>query len=258
MIPEARRQKIIDTLKRENIITLENLAQEFGVSRITIQRDINLLQKKGLVEKVHGGVKFDDLAQKNFETRFKSRLGANYEKKQEIAQKAMQLVEDEKTIFLDSSTTLYIFSQNLFKKKFLDLNIITTSPAIAWQATGYPEIKLISTGGQLKADFNMFCGSWVLEFLDRINIDSALISAAGISPDLMLTTSDKDLANILLKVMERSKEINLLADSSKFFKEGMLSISHISRCSNIVTDSSISPEAVKKLEEIKDLRLIYN
>lgn len=103
----------------------------------------------------------------------------------------------------------------------------------------------------------MFCGSWVLEFLERVNIDSAFISAAGISNDLMLTTSDKDLANVLGKVMERSKEVNLLADSTKFFREGMLNIDHISSCSSLVTDSQISGEAVSRLKDTQKLRLIY-
>jgi len=257
MIPEERRQKIVETLKRENVITLENLTREFGVSRVTIQRDISLLQKEGLVYKVHGGVKISDSAHEHFETRFKARMEANHEKKLEIAQKAQQLVADESTIFLDSSTTLYIFSQQLFKRKFIDLNIITTSPSIVGQATGYPDIKLICTGGELKADFNMFCGSWVLEFLDRVNIDSAFISAAGISKGLMLTTSSRDLANVLVKVMERSKEVNLLADSTKFFKEGMLNISHISSCSSLVTDSQISSEAVSRVRKVENLNLIY-
>lgn len=257
MIPEKRRQEIIDTLQREQVTTLANLSSKFRVSRVTIQRDISLLEEKGLVKKVHGGVKIGRPAGNHFETRFRARMEAHYAKKKEIALKALSLVKDERTIFLDSSTTLYIFSQELFKKKFIDLNIITTSPSIVGKARNYPDMKLICTGGQLKADFNMFCGSWVLDFLEHINIDTAFISAAGISQQLMLTTSDKDLANILAKVMERSKNINLLADSSKFFRQGMLNISHISSCRHVVTDSMISREAVKKLNTIHNLHLIY-
>ena len=70
----------------------------------------------------------------------------------------------------------------------------------------------------------MFGGTWVLDFLDKINIDSAYISAAGISKDLNITSSNMDLANILKKVIEKSDSVNLLVDSSKIFKREMLDV----------------------------------
>lgn len=256
MIPEQRRIKILDKLEESNIYTLDNLTEELGVSRITIQRDVNLLAKKGLLYKVHGGVKLKKDRATFFETRFDARLKQNYEKKLEIAKKALNYVDDNSTIFIDSSTTCYVFAKELFKEKFIDLNIITTSPAILFGSLQYPDLKIISTGGQLRQDFNMLGGNWVEDFLGKVNLDSAFISAAGVSVDRGITSSNVEIANVLAKVLAKSKEVNLLVDSSKFFKLGMLNISPIDNFKRIITDKDLDEKIVSDIKDIKSTELV--
>jgi len=257
MIPEQRRETIISKLKEKDIYSIDSLAKELNVSRITIQRDINILGQKGLVDKVHGGVKLRSETDGYFESRFQVRMRQNYEKKLEIAKKALSYVNDHSTIFLDSSTTIYIFATELFKKKFVDLNIITTSPAILCESLKYPDLKIISTGGELRSNFNMLGGGWVIDFLEKVNIDSAFVSAAGISTSREITTANRELANILGVVFKKSGEINLLVDGSKFFKAGMLNISLLDRCRRIITDGEIDKNIVSDLSEISSLEIIF-
>ncbi|GAI86741.1 unnamed protein product, partial [marine sediment metagenome] len=94
----------------------------------------------------------------------------------------------------------------------------------------------ISTGGQLRSDFNMLCGKWTIDFLERLNINSAFISAAGISDEMGITSSDIELVNILSVVIKKSKEVNLLVDSTKFGKVGMIEICPINNITRIITD----------------------
>jgi DeoR/GlpR family transcriptional regulator of sugar metabolism len=250
MIPEERRERILDKLNKEEICSIKSLAKEFGVSRITIMRDLNILEKNGLVTKVHGGVKIKKNDNNPFgpETRFNYRLKQNYEKKLQIAKKAVAFVKDGTTIFIDSSTTAHMFSLELFKNKYIDLNIVTNSPTIIAEALKLPDIKIISTGGELNSSFSMFGGTWVTDFLDRINIDTAYISTAGISRELNIITSNMELANILKKVIEKSDEINLLVDSSKFFRKEMLNVSTIRNFTRIITDDAIDAEHLKLLK----------
>ncbi|MGI6113147.1 MAG: hypothetical protein ACOYEJ_03375, partial [Mahellales bacterium] len=91
-------------------------------------------------------------------------------------------------------------------------------------------------------------GTWVTDFLDRINIDTAYISTAGISRELNIITSNMELANILKKVIEKSDEINLLVDSSKFFRKEMLNVSTIRNFTRIITDDAIDAEHLKLLK----------
>lgn len=257
MIPEQRRQKIIERLREDDICSIDRLTEELGVSRITIQRDINLLVEQGLAVKIHGGVQLKKTMETTIETRFNSRLKQKYENKVKIAKKAITFLKDSSIIFLDSSTTIYIFAKEIFKRNFVDLTIITNSPAIIFESMQYDKIKIISTGGELRVDFNMFAGSWVLDFLEKVNINSAFISAAGISPEGIITSNNRDLVNIIKEVFSRSLEVNLLVDSAKFQKSGMLNVGSLDGCRRVITDKNIDKKLVKDNRLFKNTELIY-
>ncbi len=236
MIPEERRNNILTKLTENGLLKIDELAEDLKVSRITVIRDIQILKNNGLIEKIHGGIKLKETANNNFESRFFVRMQNNYSKKLVIAKKALEFLEDKNTIFLDSSSTVFVFAVEIFKNRFEDKNMITNSPAILVEALNQPHANLISTGGELKQEFNIFGGNWVNEFLENINIDCAFLSAAGISSELNITTNNKDLAVTLRKVFDKAGEVNLLVDSTKFFKEGMLNIAHVNECKRIITD----------------------
>ncbi|UCB46464.1 MAG: DeoR/GlpR transcriptional regulator [Spirochaetota bacterium] len=257
MIPEERRNRILTELSGRDIYPIDGLVKSLGVSRITVQRDISLLHQRGLVHKVHGGVKLNRENPKGIETLFTKRLQQNYERKLEIANKSIQFVKDHTTVFIDSSTTCYIFAQALLKKHYLDLSIITNSPAIQQEALGHPNRRVISTGGELRQNFNMLAGRWVCDFIENINIDAAFISAAGVSSEWNITTSNAELLEILKTVLARCGEINLLADSSKFFKAAMLNIGHISQCTRVISDSEINKELLQEIRQLSNVMVVH-
>jgi len=250
MIPEERRDGLLNMIKEKEICAIETLVTHFGVSRITIQRDLTHLENKGYITKIHGGAKYRKQAQAGFETRFDIRYNLNYSKKLQVVQNALQFVNSHSTIFIDSSTTSHIFGCEIMNSNFDELNIITTSPSLISEAMKKPESHIISTGGELRSYFSMLGGHLVLDFLDKVNIDSAFISAAGISSEFKLTTSNLELSNILQKVIERSHEVNLLLDSTKIFKQAMNAITEIKNCKRVITDSGIDKEAVKAIRSL--------
>jgi len=254
MIPEERRRNILIKLRENDFLGIEGLASELNVSKITIVRDLQILKNSGLIEKIHGGVKLNEKSASGFESRFFVRMQNNYSKKVEIAKKSLEFLKNKDTVFLDSSSTVFVFAQEIFSGSVEERNLITNSPAILVEALNKPNVNLISTGGELKQEFNIFGGDWVNEFLENLNIDAAFISAAGISSNLDITTNNKDLAGMLKTIFKKAKEINLLIDSTKFYKEGMLSIARISDCRRIITDKEISKEVKAIL--IKETELI--
>ena len=252
MIPEERRQKLIDRLKVNGLCTINKLVDDFKVSRVTIQRDIDILRRMGLVEKIHGGVKIRR-NEEEIETQFKERLKNNYEKKLSIAIKAVDYVHDGDIIFLDNSTTVYIFAMEVFKKKrdCFNLTLITNSPAIIKGAImSNTDINIISTGGQLDIEWQMYKGTWVVEFLKKINIDKAFISTGGITDSGQITTVSRDLANTLGSVIEKVKEVNLLLDSSKFSRTAMINISDIKDFARVITDCDFNKDSYPDLDNI--------
>ena len=98
MIPEERRNLILQKLRVEGYSSMEKLIEKFDVSRITIQRDISELIKQNQVQKIHGGVKLKKQRTSLLETVFERRLKQDYEQKMEIAGKALNFVQDHSTI----------------------------------------------------------------------------------------------------------------------------------------------------------------
>ncbi len=256
MLAEERRQKILDVLNEKEFLRAEELADMYNVSRITIIRDIKLLKDAQKIKKIHGGISIPDVPKNNFETRFNIRIQDNYSKKLDIASKAIKYISNNQTIFLDSSSTVFVLASEILKKEISQSNLITNSPAIVVDALNHPSAGLICTGGELKQEFNIFGGGWVLEFLENINFDSAFISAAGVSENGTITTNNKDLAGILKKVFAKAKTINLIVDSSKFFKKGMLDIASLNDCKRIITDNEIPDSILKKLKKITVSQII--
>lgn len=246
MIPEERRVLIVKLAKENEICTIEELSKKLQISKVTVHRDLNVLEKMGMVTKVHGGVTVESKSE--FKTRFDDRLKQNYKEKLEIAIKAMEFVKDSSSIFIDASTTGFIFAKNLFKKRFFDLTVITTSPSIIHMSLNYPYIKIISTGGELNHSFNMFYGRWATDFLEKLNIDSSFISTGGVSLLKGLTSDNKNLVENLKVIFEVSGEVNVMADSSKFGKVGLLNIKPLTAVKRIITDEKISQ---KKLNEYR-------
>ena len=255
MLPTERRLKIIDKLQKQEVCTTKELSKELNVSRITMMRDLNTLENEGVLIKVHGGAKIKKNNTPRYEIRFNVRKNKNTNLKKAIAVMAAPLVKDDSTIFVDSSTTGYIFAEELLTRSFSRLNVITNSPLLLNATQEKHGISLIVTGGELDAFYNMLGGPWVVDFLDRLNIDAAFISAAGISENAELTTSSMDIGNILNKVIDRSTQTYVLADSTKIFKKEMINICSLTRCTSLITNEGISQEQISLLDKFIELRL---
>jgi DeoR family glycerol-3-phosphate regulon repressor len=255
MLPEERRNKILEMLNGVALRSVAELVERLDVSRITIVRDLAFLEKAGVVTKVHGGAKLRNEDLPRYEALFRVRMNRNHHRKVAIGKEAALIPRDDSTIFVDSSTTAYTFALELMKRKFAHLNIITNSPAILNAAKETTGVTVIATGGELNPVFNMLGGLWVADFLEKINFDAAFISASGISEKLNLTTSSIDLANILNKVISKTPRVHLLADSSKLSKQEMINICPLARCSLLITDDGITPEREQRLREVVDIKI---
>jgi DeoR/GlpR family transcriptional regulator of sugar metabolism len=216
---------------------------------------VAVLENAGILTKIHGGAKLKQEETPLYETRFNVRMNRNVDLKKAIAVKAASLVRDDSTIFVDSSTTGYIFALELLKRSFSSLNIITNSPFLSAAVKEKHRVCIIVTGGELNPSFNMLGGQWVIDFLERVNIDAAFISVAGISEADNLTTSNMDIANILRKVIERSATSTLLIDKSKLFRKEMINICSLTCCASMITNDDISPEHIARLRKLIDLKL---
>lgn len=209
MIKIKRTDEIKKLLREEEIVSLDTLCRLFQVSKATIRRDINELEKHGFIKKIYGGVMFNRKdPQKSFECSEK-----NMNCKKNAARLASELVVDGDVIYIDSGTiNMYLIP---FLSERIDLTIITTNLSVISAALEYPQLDIISTGGILHRPSNAFVGSDVIHFLQSYNISKSFFSSSGISITNGVTSAFPLECEIKRYLIEKGKTNILLLDSSK-------------------------------------------
>lgn len=225
-------------------VTMEELQAHFDTSMNTVRRDVALLIKKGIAEKVYGGVcarKAEQL------TPFDIRTIKHQEAKMLIGRKAAELVEDGDTIFLDSGTTTLHVVQNLAQKQ--NITIITHSLQATMAALPYPNLTIISLPGQLHRKTSSFTGLETVRFLKAYNIKTAFMAATGLSLSGGITNSSPLEYELKITAMERSAKSFLLLDSHKFGETALMTYAQLSRFTGVITEAMPSEDYVKALDD---------
>jgi DeoR family fructose operon transcriptional repressor len=172
-------------------------------------------------------------------------METNKAKKIEIAGKALQFVRNGDTIFIDSSTTCYQFARRLAEMDSLHVTVISSSPLISYELSPARHINVISTGGELFQEVYTFAGDITLEAIGKLQFGTAFVSAAALSVEQGLMTTQSFLALIKRKVIEKASEVNLLIDSGKFDRIAPRVIAPIDSVTRIITDSEL-PDKIRK------------
>ena len=243
MLAPERYEYIIETLNRDSAVKVSKLIKELNVSVETIRRDLEHLEKEGILERVYGGavpkkVLVDKLSFDKREEEFKK-------EKLEIASIAMRYIEDGQSIALNDSTTNVEISRQL-KKKFKNITVITNSLIIATELANKPGIKVILAGGLLNNDEYAFYGEFAKNILKNFIVDRAFISVGGVSLNYGVTDYDMHTVEIQKILIEISKESIILADSSKIDSVSLTKISDIDDIGCIITDSKVEKKIVDK------------
>jgi DeoR/GlpR family transcriptional regulator of sugar metabolism len=253
MYPFERKEKILDKLRKEGQITIHPDARRLGVSPVTLHRDLEELEKQGLVKKVRGGAVFTGNSQ--FETHFDIRLKAHVREKEEIARKAAGVIRDDTSIFLDHSSTVMFLARELKNHHFRNLVLLTNSLAIASELGDEKGIQVILTGGIVQSEFKALSGQWVVETLRRVNLHQMFASVGAVSAEQGLMTQIPFIYEILPAVFQLGGEVYILVDHSKFFKMATYRITPLGSSLTIFTDKGL-PKSIRQEIEKKGPRVI--
>jgi|SRR5690554_3899296 len=237
MLAEKRRQFIIDKLKEEQSVQVNELSNILNVSRETVRRDLEKLQNKNLLKRTHGGAV---AINKKEELSFNTRIKQNIEQKEEIAKKALNYVKNGATIFLDISSTALIFARKL--NIFSELTIITNSARIVTELADYKQLTVLSTGGLLMSDSISFVGPHANSLVNNYFADIFFASCKGISPTYGATDSSDLEIEIKESMVKRSNQVIILADYSKFIERGLSAFASPDEINTLITDSSVKSE----------------
>jgi len=253
MYPFERKEKILDRLRKIGRININDDARLFNVSISTLHRDLEDLEKQGRVKKVMGGAVLVNGIQ--FASHFDKRLQNHAKEKKAIARKAVQHIQDDTSIYLDHSSTTTYLARELKQRSFKSLLVLTNSLQIPIELGGIQGIQVISTGGAVESEFKALYGRWVVDSLQRINLNQIFISVGAISVEIGLMTQIHFINDLFPELFRRSEHINVLVDSSKFFKLCTFQISPLQPSFIIFSDNGL-PEEIRQEIEARGIKLV--
>ena len=232
-----RIRQILAYLKTQKSCTLKELMDAFGVSSATIHRDVAILAKRDAVERVRGGLIYNETpAPSGNAAAYQERVVTRRPEKIMVAQKALHVIEEGDIIFLDSSTTVYELALLLTHGEFDHLTIITNAIPVMHLFRKFPaHWSLIGLGGNYDPQLNSILGISALEQLARYNLTKAFVSGFGLD-DKTATTNHEHQAEILRKVLDAADRRYLLIDHTKFGRKGLYRIAARGGFDAIISD----------------------
>ncbi|GAB6988803.1 DeoR/GlpR family DNA-binding transcription regulator [Paenibacillus pini] len=251
MLAAQRRQKIIDMLHLNKRVLVSDLSKCFEVTEETIRRDLEKLEKEGVVTRSYGGAMLN--RHTNEDLPFSTRNAIHPELKRSIAMKAMELIQDGDTLMVDPSSTALEFMKILGTKR--NLTVITNSIHILHDFAS-SNIQVISTGGSLRACSMSLVGPIAQDTVQKYNVDTVVIGCKGLSMDKGITDSNEPECELKKYMLRQAEKVILLADHSKFNKTAFVKLLDLDRVDYLITDQKPEPEWLEQLAK-HNIEVIY-
>lgn len=248
-----RREKIRDLLRNKPFVSLRELEELFpDVSSMTLRRDIDYFEEQSEAIKVRGGARSMKFITTCMEGKFSLRMNENTQAKQKIAALALKMIETERSVFLDSGTTVFQLAAMMPDERLI---ITTTGPNIALELTKkkFPIVNII--GGMLNRDSISISGNMATKYLSEINIDVAFIVPSGISADNGFMCGNYTECEFKRLVIEKARRTVILADNSKFGKMLPYTFADFGMVDTIITEKAV-PSDISDMARCKGARII--
>jgi DeoR/GlpR family transcriptional regulator of sugar metabolism len=239
-----RRQAILGLILDRDSVTVRELVERFGVSNMTVHRDLDALEERGVLRKMRGRATAQPSAA--YESSLAFRLGENREEKERIARVAAQLVEPGSTLLLDDSTTGLAMLPHL--ERIPELTVVTTFASIVDEVARMTEgtLNLIVIGGTYNAKYHAFGGVMAQEALRNLRVDRCFM-ASLVDVKRGAFHREPDQAALKRTMIQIAETSTLLADYSKFSKRGMHRVAELSAFDTVVVDDRTEPAIVREL-----------
>ena len=248
MLIAERQSRLRDLLARKGMSDLDSLSSELRVSQSTIRRDVEQLERRGLVRRTHGGVIWvgDEADERNSPAgangarhyAFDQRMDFQSDAKRQIAREAAKLVRPGQTILVDGGTTTFYLAQQLLNQP---IQLVTNSLPIANLFINDEHVELVLVGGLLYPRYGVLLGPMAENELGTIHAQTLFISVAGITggslynQNLLLVSAER-------RMMEQAQQVVLLADSGKFGQQALARLGGLDEIDVVVADAALPHE----------------
>ncbi len=245
MNTDTRRRKILEILYTQGFCNVTALAKELQVSEVTIRNDLSVLEEQNKVSRIHGGAVpvTENVRGRNFE----ERIHINQNKKRWIARCAAEQVDNHDTLILDASTTAYFIADYL--KNHQGLTVFTNGIEIAFKLAENTSNRVILTGGVLRAETASLAGRFGDSILNGVRASKAFLSCTGWSANLEAMDDDLFEAQLKKEMVNAAESVIIMADATKFTKQGVTAFASLSGIDMVITDDSIELSRLNRFRQ---------
>jgi len=220
---------ILEMISREETLDVGVLAERLNVSPVTVRKDLDQLEKGGLLRRQHGS------AVRVSPNDIRYRMTFDYEVKARIASRAAQMVEGGETVMIESGSTCAMLAAELVKAR-RDVTIVTNSAFIADYVRSLPGARVVLLGGSYDPDAQVMSGPLVKKCAEAFFVDKFFIGTDGFDPDQGFSNVDLMRAEAVRDMARQAKRRIILTDSSKFNRRGVVLLLPAPDVSAVVTD----------------------
>ena len=246
-IPRERVDQIVRLLREKDLLTVEGICTQIGVSPITARRDLRDLEDLGLLRRTTGGaVPLEPLFYEAFryDSFFQEQLDRNAAEKRRIAVAASELVRDGETIASTAGTTTTQVIRCLRHRTDLKLKLVTNAVNIAMEVSQQKHLDVFLTGGHMRGDWFSLAGGDAIQTLRQYFVDTVFLGVNGIDPEQGLTCFNPDEAALNAAMVAQAKRRIVVADHTKLSVVATHRICPVGAVQLLITDLGASEEAV--------------
>jgi DeoR/GlpR family transcriptional regulator of sugar metabolism len=241
-----RQQHIARIVEENGRALVADLTARFGVSAVTIRKDLRVLEVEGRVVRAHGGALAPGRSRP--ERAFEVRERLQRDEKERIGATAAGLVVDGESIALDASTTALAMARHLKARGgWVHLTVITNGLRIASELAGHPGITVAMPGGFVRWEALSVVGPLGRGLLEKVNIQKAFMGAAGYTLETGLSDATDDEAQIKRLIVDEASEVIALIDHTKWGRSAFATFCATDRLTAVITDEGAPAEIADEL-----------
>lgn len=240
---QQRWAEILAGLREAGKVEVVPLAERLGVSEMTVRRDLEALDERGVVRRVHGGAV--PVPSRSYEPPYAMRAVRQSEAKQRIGKVCADLLDEGETVFLDVGTTTEAVAEALRGRR--NLTIITSSLRVASILADEEQLRIICLGGTVRPGERSLVGFMTMQGMAELYPDVCVFGVGGIEVEAGLTEFSLEDAAVKRAAIKRGRRTLVVADQSKIGAVAFASIGPVSEVDVLVTDAPPNNEGLKAL-----------
>ncbi|CAA9246615.1 MAG: Transcriptional repressor of the fructose operon, DeoR family [uncultured Corynebacteriales bacterium] len=243
MYAQERQQEILRRARQQGRVDVVTLAEVLDVTTETIRRDLTVLERAGVVRRVHGGA--IPVERLGFEPAVAARDVVMTAEKERIAKAALAELPDDGAVVIDAGTTTGRLAEALPADR--ELTVVVNSPPLATVLAARPNLTVVMLGGRVRGRTLATVDDGALQPLARLNVDVAFIATNGCSAQRGLTTPDPAEAAVKRAMIAAARRTVLLADHTKVGDVHFAAFAALSDIDVMITDTGLDDRLVAEI-----------